>query len=153
MNHKLNLLSGPIPKLVKTIAIPMIPLYLYFIPKISGDIARQIANTHTAFNIINAIIFLPDNVQRRGHFFCRSRIHAGSRSAITVFSCFLHYYCFGKRHRDGFFCAHRKRFRKKRCKPGQNLRCAGSLFRSNIITNTHYCGFADFPLAFQIFGC
>ncbi|MEA2014686.1 MAG: Na/Pi cotransporter family protein [Thermodesulfobacteriota bacterium] len=41
------------------IMLPLIPLYLHYIPMISGDIARQIANTHTAFNVINALIFLP----------------------------------------------------------------------------------------------
>ncbi|MBW2651251.1 MAG: Na/Pi cotransporter family protein [Deltaproteobacteria bacterium] len=37
----------------------LIPLYLRYIPMTSGDIARQIANAHTAFNVINAMIFLP----------------------------------------------------------------------------------------------
>jgi len=41
------------------IIIPMIPLYLKFIPLMSGDIARQIANIHTIFNIVNTIILLP----------------------------------------------------------------------------------------------
>ncbi|MBW2559138.1 MAG: Na/Pi cotransporter family protein [Deltaproteobacteria bacterium] len=41
------------------IVIPVIPLYLHYIPLISGDIARQIANTHTIFNVINTIILLP----------------------------------------------------------------------------------------------
>ena len=41
------------------IMLPLIPLYLRYIPMTSGDIARQIANAHTAFNVINAMIFLP----------------------------------------------------------------------------------------------
>jgi len=41
------------------IMLPLIPLYLRYIPMTSGDIARQIANAHTAFNVINALIFLP----------------------------------------------------------------------------------------------
>jgi len=41
------------------IMLPVIPLYLQYIPLTSGDIARQIANAHTAFNVINALIFLP----------------------------------------------------------------------------------------------
>lgn len=41
------------------IVIPLVPLYLQYVPLISGDIARQIANTHTIFNVINTIILLP----------------------------------------------------------------------------------------------
>ncbi|MBW2648677.1 MAG: Na/Pi cotransporter family protein [Deltaproteobacteria bacterium] len=41
------------------IMLPLVPLYLQYIPLTSGDIARQIANAHTAFNVINAMIFLP----------------------------------------------------------------------------------------------
>jgi len=41
------------------IMLPLVPLYLKYIPLTSGDIARQIANTHTIFNVINALIFLP----------------------------------------------------------------------------------------------
>ena len=41
------------------IFLPLVPLYLHFIPMLSGDIARQIANTHTIFNVINTIILLP----------------------------------------------------------------------------------------------
>lgn len=41
------------------IAVLMAPLYLKYIPLISADVARQIANTHTLFNVINTIIFLP----------------------------------------------------------------------------------------------
>jgi phosphate:Na+ symporter len=41
------------------IALPLVPLYLKYIPLISGDIARQVANTHTIFNVINTLIFLP----------------------------------------------------------------------------------------------
>jgi len=41
------------------IMLPLIPLYLQYIPMTSGDLARQIANTHTVFNVINALIFLP----------------------------------------------------------------------------------------------
>ena len=40
------------------IMLPLVPLYLKYIPLTSGDIARQIANSHTAFNLINALIFL-----------------------------------------------------------------------------------------------
>jgi len=40
------------------IALPLIPLYLYFIPLFSNDISRQIANTHMIFNLVNALIFL-----------------------------------------------------------------------------------------------
>lgn len=41
------------------IALAMVPLYLKLIPLTSGDIARQVANVHTIFNVINTIIFLP----------------------------------------------------------------------------------------------
>jgi len=41
------------------IALPLVGMYLIYIPLISGDIARQVANTHTIFNIINTFIFLP----------------------------------------------------------------------------------------------
>ncbi|MBN2538626.1 MAG: Na/Pi cotransporter family protein [Deltaproteobacteria bacterium] len=41
------------------IMLPLVPLYLRYMPLTSGDIARQIANSHTAFNLINALIFLP----------------------------------------------------------------------------------------------
>ena len=41
------------------IMLPLVPLYLQYIPLTSGDIARQIANSHTVFNLINALIFLP----------------------------------------------------------------------------------------------
>lgn len=41
------------------IALPLIPLYLKYIPLLSPDIARQIANTHSIFNIINTLILLP----------------------------------------------------------------------------------------------
>lgn len=41
------------------IVIPLIPLYIQYMPMISTDIARQIANTHTIFNIVNTIILLP----------------------------------------------------------------------------------------------
>ena len=41
------------------IFLPLVPLYLYFIPMLSADIARQIANTHTIFNVVNTIILLP----------------------------------------------------------------------------------------------
>src|SRR4030066_38124 len=37
----------------------MAPLYLKYVPMLSDNIARQVANTHTFFNLINAIIFLP----------------------------------------------------------------------------------------------
>ncbi|MFC1691299.1 Na/Pi cotransporter family protein [Nanoarchaeota archaeon] len=40
------------------IAFLMLPIYLYFIPLISSDISRQIANTHTLFNIVNTLIFI-----------------------------------------------------------------------------------------------
>ncbi|MBW2673643.1 MAG: Na/Pi cotransporter family protein, partial [Deltaproteobacteria bacterium] len=41
------------------IMLPLVPLYLKYIPLTSGDIARQVANSHTVFNLINALIFLP----------------------------------------------------------------------------------------------
>lgn len=41
------------------LAMAMVPLYLHYIPQISGDVARQVANTHTFFNVINTIVFLP----------------------------------------------------------------------------------------------
>ena len=41
------------------IMLPLVPLYLQYLPLTSGDIARQIANGHTVFNVINALIFLP----------------------------------------------------------------------------------------------
>jgi len=41
------------------IAVAMAPLYFKYIPLFSDDIARQIANVHTIFNIINTLIFLP----------------------------------------------------------------------------------------------
>jgi len=41
------------------IMLPLVPLYLQYVPLTSGDIARQVANSHTAFNVINALIFLP----------------------------------------------------------------------------------------------
>ncbi|MFH1307170.1 MAG: Na/Pi cotransporter family protein [Candidatus Micrarchaeota archaeon] len=41
------------------IAIPLVPIYLAYIPLTSGDISVQIANTHTIFNVVNALIFLP----------------------------------------------------------------------------------------------
>ena len=40
------------------IMLPLVPLYLKYIPLTSGDIARQIANSHTLFNVINAFVFL-----------------------------------------------------------------------------------------------
>ncbi len=41
------------------IMLPLVPLYLQYIPLTSDDIARQVANSHTIFNVINALIFLP----------------------------------------------------------------------------------------------
>ncbi len=41
------------------IALPLVPLYIRYLPMLSGDIARQIANTHTIFNVVNTIILLP----------------------------------------------------------------------------------------------
>lgn len=41
------------------IVLPLIPIYLHYIPMLSADIARQIANTHTIFNVFNTIILLP----------------------------------------------------------------------------------------------
>ena len=41
------------------VALPMVPLYLHYLPDLSGDLSRQIANFHTAFNLINTMIFLP----------------------------------------------------------------------------------------------
>ena len=41
------------------IAVTMAPIYLKYIPLSAGDIARQVANSHTLFNVISAVIFLP----------------------------------------------------------------------------------------------
>jgi len=41
------------------IALPLVNLYLTYIPLTSPDIARQVANSHTVFNLINTVIFLP----------------------------------------------------------------------------------------------
>ncbi|MDD5474990.1 MAG: Na/Pi symporter, partial [Syntrophales bacterium] len=41
------------------IVLPLVPLYLHYVPMLSGDIARQIANTHTIFNVFNTIVLLP----------------------------------------------------------------------------------------------
>jgi phosphate:Na+ symporter len=41
------------------IALPCASFYLTYIPMISGDIARQIANAHTIFNVVSTIILLP----------------------------------------------------------------------------------------------
>ncbi|CAN5358319.1 Na/Pi cotransporter family protein [soil metagenome] len=41
------------------IAIALMPLYLKVIPHTSANLTRQIANTSTAVQIVNAIIFLP----------------------------------------------------------------------------------------------
>jgi len=41
------------------IVLPLIPMYIHYMPMLSTDIARQIANTHTIFNVINTIILLP----------------------------------------------------------------------------------------------
>ncbi len=41
------------------IALPLLPLYLKYIPLLSSDVARQIANTHTLFNLFNTLILLP----------------------------------------------------------------------------------------------
>jgi len=41
------------------IVLPLIPVYIHYMPMLSTDIARQIANTHTIFNVVNTIILLP----------------------------------------------------------------------------------------------
>lgn len=41
------------------LAFAMMPVYLYLIAWLSGDVLRQIANFHTLFNVINVIILLP----------------------------------------------------------------------------------------------
>ncbi len=41
------------------VALPCASLYLTYIPMISGDVARQIANAHTIFNVTSTIILLP----------------------------------------------------------------------------------------------
>ena len=41
------------------IAVAMVPLYLKYIPMASADVARQVANTHTLFNVFNTLVFLP----------------------------------------------------------------------------------------------
>ncbi|HEU18582.1 MAG TPA: Na/Pi cotransporter family protein [Deltaproteobacteria bacterium] len=41
------------------IALPCTSLYLTYIPMISADVARQIANAHTAFNVVSTMILLP----------------------------------------------------------------------------------------------
>jgi phosphate:Na+ symporter len=41
------------------IAVAMVPIYLKYIPMASADVARQVANTHTLFNVFNTIVFLP----------------------------------------------------------------------------------------------
>lgn len=41
------------------VALPLVGIYLTYIPLTSSDVARQVANTHTLFNMINTIIFLP----------------------------------------------------------------------------------------------
>ena len=41
------------------IALGLAPLYIAYIPLTANDIARQVANTHTVFNLFNTLIFLP----------------------------------------------------------------------------------------------
>ncbi|MDO9528624.1 MAG: Na/Pi cotransporter family protein [Syntrophales bacterium] len=41
------------------IAVACVPFYMTYIPMVSSDIARQVATTHTIFNVINTIVFLP----------------------------------------------------------------------------------------------
>jgi phosphate:Na+ symporter len=41
------------------IALGLAPLYLAYIPLTAHDIARQVANTHTIFNLFNTLLFLP----------------------------------------------------------------------------------------------
>jgi len=41
------------------IALVLAPLYIAYIPLTSDDIARQVANTHTIFNLFNTLLFLP----------------------------------------------------------------------------------------------
>jgi phosphate:Na+ symporter len=41
------------------IATLMLPLYLWAIPATSGDLARQVANTHTLVQLANALLVLP----------------------------------------------------------------------------------------------
>ncbi|MGA1794223.1 MAG: Na/Pi cotransporter family protein [bacterium] len=40
------------------IGLSMFSFYLYFIPKTSHDLARQVANSHTLFNIITSSLFI-----------------------------------------------------------------------------------------------
>ncbi len=40
-------------------AFILLPVYYSVVTSFSGDIARQIANTHTLFNVVNTMIFLP----------------------------------------------------------------------------------------------
>jgi phosphate:Na+ symporter len=40
------------------IGLSMFSFYLYFIPKTSHDLARQVANSHTLFNIITSLLFI-----------------------------------------------------------------------------------------------
>ncbi len=40
------------------LALSMAGIYLKYIPMFSSDVARQIANAHTAFNVITAVIFI-----------------------------------------------------------------------------------------------
>ncbi len=41
------------------IALWLAPLYITYIPLTAHDIARQVANTHTIFNVFNTLLFLP----------------------------------------------------------------------------------------------
>jgi len=41
------------------IAVACVPFYMTYVPMITSDLARQVATTHTIFNVINTIVFLP----------------------------------------------------------------------------------------------
>jgi len=45
------------------LALAMAPLYIWLIDKIGGDMVHRIANTHTAVQMVNAIIVLPFSSQ------------------------------------------------------------------------------------------
>jgi len=58
-SKKLALANIFVTIMATAISMPFAPLYLKYMPMISGDIARQVANTHTIFNVFSMIIFLP----------------------------------------------------------------------------------------------
>lgn len=45
------------------VAIVMYPVYLWVIPSLAGDLARQIANGHTLIQLVNGLLFLPFTTQ------------------------------------------------------------------------------------------